>query len=66
MSVGKRRLDLVIENQVVVELKAVAGLSEIHTAQAISYLRATGLEVALLMNFGGSTLIWKRLIKTKN
>jgi GxxExxY protein len=66
MSVGKHRLDLVIENQVIVELKAVAALSEVHTAQALSYLKATGLEVALLMNFGSPTLIWKRLIKTKN
>jgi GxxExxY protein len=65
IAAGKHRLNLVIENAVVVELKATASLADVHMAQALSYLKATGLEVALLMNFGSSTLIWKRLIKTK-
>jgi GxxExxY protein len=61
-SAGKHRLDLVVEQHVVGELKAVSALADIHTAQALSYLKATGLKVALVMNFGGSTLVWKRLI----
>jgi len=62
ISAGKHRLDLIVEQQVVVELKAIATLSDIHTAQALSYLKATGLKVAIVVNFGGPTLVWKRLI----
>jgi len=54
--VGKHRLDMVVEDCVVVELKAVEELSSVHRAQALSYLRATGLEVALLLNFAKPTL----------
>lgn len=46
-----QRLDLVVEKKIVVELKAVERLERIHQAQLISYLRATGLPVGLLMNF---------------
>ena len=49
--IRKYRLDLVIEDKVVVELKAVSKLSEIHSSQIISYLKASGLEVGLLLNF---------------
>ena len=45
------RLDLVVENQVVVELKAVDELAPIHKAQLISYLKLSGLKVGLLINF---------------
>jgi len=47
----KYRLDFVVENKVVVELKAVNELSPIHEAQVLSYLRASKLEVGLLLNF---------------
>ena len=46
-----QRLDLVVEGQIVVELKAVERLERIHQMQILSYLRATGLPVGLLMNF---------------
>jgi len=45
------RADFVIENKVIVELKAISKLADIHKAQVLSYLRASGLEVGLLLNF---------------
>jgi GxxExxY protein len=51
-----QRVDLVVGNQVILELKAVGSLDEIHHAQLLSYLKATGMRAGLLMNFGGVTL----------
>ena len=50
-------IDLLVASQVVVELKAVAKLPEVSTAQALSYLKATGLKRALLINFGEKRLV---------
>ena len=50
--VGRHRLDLVVEDAVVLELKAVTDLAAVHYEQVRSYLRASGLEVGLLVNFG--------------
>lgn len=47
----EQRLDLVVDDRVIVEVKAIERLAPIHIAQAISYLRATGLRIALLVNF---------------
>jgi len=63
--VGKHRLDIVVEKTVIVELKAVTAINEIHKAQVISYMAATGLEIALIFNFGQTKLSWKRLIKSR-
>jgi GxxExxY protein len=63
--VGKHRLDLVVENTVIVELKAVSAILDTHVAQALSYLKATNIEVALIINFGLPSLAWKRLIKSR-
>lgn len=60
--VGEHRLDLVIEGKVIVELKAVAEFHPAHQAQVISYLKATGLKVALLVNFGKDKVEYKRLV----
>lgn len=60
--VGLHRLDLVVENQIVVELKAVKALEDIHFAQVKSYLKATRLGVGLLLNFNAPTLIIKRIV----
>ena len=50
--VGRHRLDLLVERSVVVELKAVTDLAAVHYEQLRSYLRASGLDVGLLVNFG--------------
>jgi GxxExxY protein len=63
--VGRHRLDLVVEGAVIVELKAASAILAIHTAQALSYIRATGIPLSLVVNFGESSLTWKRLIKTR-
>lgn len=60
--VGIYRADLVVENKVVVEVKAVAALSSQHQAQLINYLRATQLKTGLLLNFGTPRLEIKRAV----
>jgi GxxExxY protein len=59
---GVHRLDLVVEGEIVVELKAVKALEDIHFAQVKSYLKATGLHVGLLLNFNAPTLTVKRVV----
>jgi GxxExxY protein len=59
--VGKFYADLMIEDKVVVELKAVKALLPEHLAQTINYLKATGLQTALLVNFGTKRLEYRRL-----
>lgn len=60
--IGKRRMDLFVEDLVMVELKAVTELEDVHLAQAINYLEASGLEVGLLINFGSRSLEFKRVM----
>jgi GxxExxY protein len=62
VEVGQHRLDLIIENQIVVELKAVKELTDVCFAQLRSYLKATGLKVGLLFNFNKPTLEIKRVV----
>ena len=60
--VGLHRLDLVVENKIIVELKAVKELSDVHFAQLRSYLKASGLKIGLLLNFSKPTLEVKRVV----
>ncbi|MCJ7593410.1 MAG: GxxExxY protein [Desulfobacterales bacterium] len=60
--IGTHRLDLVVENQIVVELKAVKELTEIHFAQILSYLKASGMRIGLLLNFAKPTLEIRRVV----
>ena len=60
--VGQYTVDLFVENSVIVELKAVAGLDEVHRAQCLNYLKATGLSVCLLINFGKPRLEVRRIV----
>ena len=60
--VGRHRLDLIIENAIILELKAVSELADIHFAQLRSYLKATGMKIGLLLNFGKPTLEIKRVV----
>jgi len=57
---GQHRLDLVIENKVILELKAAKAFEDIHFAIVLSYLKASGLPVALLLNFAEPTLAIRR------
>lgn len=59
---GEFYADILVENRVIIEVKAVKSLSGEHEAQLINYLRATGLKVGLLVNFGKPKLEWKRLV----
>jgi GxxExxY protein len=60
--VGVHRLDLVIDDKIVVELKAVSEFADSHMAQILSYLKASGLKTGLLLNFGRTTLKVKRVV----
>jgi GxxExxY protein len=62
--VGHHRLDLVVDNKVVVELKAVEKLAPVHFAQLRSYLASTDLSVGLLLNFNAPVLEVKRVVQT--
>jgi len=63
--IGEYEADLVVDEKIVVELKAISKLNSAHEAQAIHYLTATGLQLALLINFGASSLEYRRVVKTK-
>ena len=63
--VSRFELDLVVDQKVILELKAVAALAPVHEQQTLTYLAASGLEVALLINFGASRLEYKRLFPSK-
>ncbi len=60
--IGTRRADFVVEGKVLVELKAVIQLEDVHIAQILNYLKAYRLEVGLLINFGSKSLTFKRLV----
>jgi len=60
-NVGIFFADIVVEDKVLLEIKAVRALAPEHQAQVINYLKATGLEVGLLLNFGRPKLEYKRL-----
>jgi len=60
--IGTRRADFVVENKVLVELKAVKAIDNVHMAQTLNYLKAYRLKVALLINFGSISLDFRRLV----
>jgi GxxExxY protein len=63
--IGTRRVYFLVENTISVELKAITKLEEVHFAQAINYLEAYNLEIGLLINFGETSLNFKRLTNKK-
>ncbi|MBF9141500.1 GxxExxY protein [Hymenobacter properus] len=63
--IGSRRVDFLVNDTVLVELKALSVLNETHHAQIINYLEAYRLPVGLLINFGGPSLEYKCFVKTK-
>ena len=60
--IGTRRADFVVEGKVLVELKAIIELEDVHQAQVLNYLKAYKLEVGLLINFGSKSLTFKRIV----
>lgn len=65
VNLGFHKLDLVVDERVVLELKAVSEIVAIHKQQALSYLKATGLQLALVINFGAGHLQVARVVNTK-
>jgi len=63
--IGMRIVDFFIDEKIMVELKAVTDLEDVHLAQALNYLEASGHEVGLLINFGAKSLQFKRLHNRK-
>lgn len=65
IEVGTRRVDFFVENLIMVELKAIIELEDVHLSQGINYLEAYNVEVGLLLNFGSKSLTVKRLLNKK-
>jgi GxxExxY protein len=63
--IGTRRVDFLVDGVISVELKAILELEDVHFAQAINYLEAYNLEIGLLINFGETSLNFKRLNNKK-
>ncbi|MFN4083399.1 MAG: GxxExxY protein [Bacteroidia bacterium] len=63
--IGTRRVDFLVEGVISVELKAIIKLEDVHFAQAINYLEAYNMEIGLLINFGETSLNFKRLTNKK-
>ncbi len=62
--IGTRRADFVVEGKVLVEMKAISEITDVHYAQSLNYLKIYKLEVGLLINFGSKSLTFKRLVYT--
>lgn len=63
--IGTRRVDFFVEGAVIVELKALIRLEDVHLAQAMNYLEAYQMEIGLLINFGARSLEFKRVHNNK-
>lgn len=59
--VGTRRVDFFVEDKIMVEIKAIIQLEDVHLAQAMNYVEAYDLEIGLLINFGAKSLQFKRV-----
>lgn len=62
-NIGKRRVDFFVDKKIMVEIKAVKELDDVHLAQAINYLEAYNMDIGLLINFGSTKLQFKRVMK---
>jgi GxxExxY protein len=63
--IGTRRVDFFVEGLIMVELKAILVLEDVHLAQGVNYLDAYNMEVSLMINFGSKSLTFKRLFNKK-
>jgi GxxExxY protein len=66
IEVGTRRADFVVENKVIVELKAIILLEKVHLAQAKNYVVAYDFPIGLLINFGGESLDFKKVFNSRH
>ena len=66
VDIGTRRVDFFVEDKIMVELKAVIALDDLHLAQCRNYLEAYNLPIGLLINFGSKSLDYKRIYNTKH
>ena len=64
--IGTRRVDFFVENKIMVEIKALVNLEDVHLAQAMNYVEAYNLEIGLLINFGAKSLQHKRVHNNKS
>jgi len=64
--VGQYVADIIVEDKVILELKAVKQLAEIHEVQLANYLKATDIEVGLLINFGHSVKVKRKVFSKRN
>lgn len=64
-AIGKRRVDFLVEDKIMVEIKALSGLDNSQPAQTINYLEAYNVEIGLLLNFGAKSLQFRRFINSK-
>lgn len=64
--IGTRRVDFFLEGEIMVELKAIIQLEDVHLAQAKNYLEAFNMQSGLLINFGSKSLTFKRLFNKKH
>lgn len=60
-NIGTRRVDFFVEGKIMVELKAIIELEDVHLAQAVNYLEAYNMKIGLLINFGSKSLQFKRV-----
>jgi GxxExxY protein len=63
--ISEYEADLVVDGKIIVELKSISRFNSAHEAQVIHYLTATGLQLALLINFGAGSLEYRRIIKSE-
>jgi len=66
LDIGTRRVDFFVQDKIMVELKAVSALDDLHIAQAMNYLEAYNLPVGLLINFGSKSMQYKRIFNIKH
>lgn len=66
IEVGTRRVDFFVENQIMVELKAIVKLEDVYLAQAVNYLETYQIPLGLLINFGGKSLDFKKVHNKKS
>ncbi len=65
IEIGTRRVDFFVEDVIMVEIKAIITLEDVHLAQAMNYVEAYKMEIGLLLNFGSKSLQFKRVHNNK-